>query len=100
MVEVLLIVLVYLIWKVFNKYNEPIASPIENFDLYRQDIISGIDSEVLYKNQLNGKYNKPEWYDNQIDFSNFDSYKFQQDCIQYGLAKANEWAKKGKYKWK
>lgn len=82
--------------KIIKENLEPVAPPIENFDLYQKDILDGVDSKTLYKNQLNGRYRKPLWADNPMEVDDLNAYT--KDRWEYGLEKANMWAKQGKYK--
>ena len=60
MTTLIVIGILYALYRIIKETFEPTAPTIDNFDLYRNDIISGLSHKEIYKNHLNGKYSKPK----------------------------------------
>ena len=79
--------------------------PAENWankELIRQDRMKGISEKEFSRNLANGKYRLTETYPEphrdergRIIIENYDLYR--EDVRKYGLPKAHEWMRQGKY---
>lgn len=91
--------------KEFKKEHTP-AIPAENWEnkeLYYQNLANGVSQKECERNARNGKYKLAGKYPEphkdpktgQIIIENCLLYN--EDKVKYGILKANEWAKQGRY---